>query len=114
MCGYENDNDDDFDWVFGSRNIQSFRQGPRTDHTTVNTTGEGITVNNTIIEPLFTLQWNPNITICQGSSKTILLYRNLVVPLFPVTTSGGGIHSWKFSEACEDQNRSVNNYTIHM
>ena len=41
MCGFENDHDDDFDWVFGSRNIQHYRQGPKTDHTTANTTGEG-------------------------------------------------------------------------
>jgi len=41
MCGFENDVDDDFDWVFGSRNIQYYRQGPKTDHTTANTTGEG-------------------------------------------------------------------------
>ena len=41
MCGFENDIDDDFDWVFGSRNIRYYRQGPKTDHTTANTTGEG-------------------------------------------------------------------------
>lgn len=41
LCGFENDLDDDFDWVFGSRNIQYYRQGPKTDHTTANTTGEG-------------------------------------------------------------------------
>ena len=41
MCGFKNDLGDDFDWVFGSRNIQYYRQGPKTDHTTANTTGEG-------------------------------------------------------------------------
>lgn len=41
MCGFTNDHNDDFDWVFGSRNIQYYRQGPKTDHTTANTTGEG-------------------------------------------------------------------------
>lgn len=41
MCGFANDHNDDFDWVFGSRNIRYYRQGPKTDHTTANTTGEG-------------------------------------------------------------------------
>lgn len=43
MCGYQNVVEKvHFNWTFGSRNAGYYRQWPKTDHTTANTTGEGI------------------------------------------------------------------------
>ena len=65
MCGFKNDPDDDFDWEFGSRNIQYYRQGPKTDHTTFNTTGEG--------KPLFFIPFWCRVHCRYGYGGSLLL-----------------------------------------